>query len=124
MIPSHHSDGRYCRSSFVCSITMSRGSTESLCMCPHASWVPILAVFPILLSVSILAAHPCLIHSSVYRLWCPTKAVDTYASSMPVWVVHPCTGVPLYQQCPHGSRLAGLGEKAHPCRFCPCMRQN
>lgn len=60
-------------------------------MCLHASWVPILAVFLILLVVPILAAHPCPTHSSLYWLWGPTLAVDACTSSITLKVVHSCT---------------------------------
>lgn len=83
-------------------------------MCPHASWVPILAVFLILLAVSILAAHPsialCTGCGVPHWLWTTMPALTLCGLCIPA------LAVPLYQQCPHGSHFAALGERGHPCK--------
>lgn len=78
-------------------------------------WLPV----PILPAVSILAACPCTILSSLYWLRGPTLAVDACTSSVPMQAVRPCTGwVPVPAASPggHGSHFAAPGERDHPCK--------
>ena len=93
-------------------VPMPAGSPFWLCvpLLPRSPpWLPI----PTQSVVFILAACPCTILSSLYRLWDPTLAVDAHTSSVPMQAVRPCTSsVPKGR----GSHSATPGQRGHPCK--------